>query len=93
MATFARMVCGVLDLAPSGGSDGGAHRALLHSLHALFALYLEFSHNPAVARYAQLHSRGGGPSDDADAAAAAGSAAVAGGVEVVGQDVQRLTLC
>lgn len=53
LPTYARMVCGVLDLSPTAaaggggagarpaaGSDAGA-RALVHSLHALFSLYLE----------------------------------------------------
>jgi hypothetical protein len=54
VATFARMVCAVLDLHPpagisagSGGGSSGSNTGLIHSLHALFALYLEFKHNPA----------------------------------------------
>ena len=42
------MCCGVLDLPAAGGtSGGGGHAALLHSLHVLFSLCLEFSFNPA----------------------------------------------
>ena len=39
-ASFARVCCAVLDLSTAGA-------ALLPALHALFALYLEFKHNPA----------------------------------------------
>ena len=62
LPTFARMCCAVLDLQPpAGGSRTGAgtseqHCALLHSLHALFALYLEFRHNPAFQHLATFEA-------------------------------------
>ena len=79
VATFARMVCAVLDLHPpagsgaGSGSGGGGTTGLIHSLHALFALYLEFKHNPAF----QHH--------DVFGAAAALEAAAAGAAGAVQQ--------
>lgn len=80
LPTFARMCCSVLDLqspaAAAGGALGGVpggaaaaqHCALLHSLHALFALYLEFKHNPAFhhldAFEAAAAASGGGTAAD-----------------------------
>ncbi|KAI3430791.1 hypothetical protein D9Q98_009203 [Chlorella vulgaris] len=50
LATFARMCCSVLDLQPpptNSSTPGGALRSLVHCLHSMFALYLEFRFNPA----------------------------------------------
>lgn len=44
LATYARMCCSVLDLAPPAGAG---LPGLVHCLHAMFALYLEFRWNPA----------------------------------------------
>lgn len=65
LPTFARMCCAVLDLQPPvSGSRAGTgaaeqHCTLLHSLHALFALYLEFRHNPAFQHLAAFEAAPG----------------------------------
>ena len=82
LPTFARMCCAVLDLQPpaaattSGRASSAAseqHCALLQSLHALFALYLEFRHNPAFQHLAAFEA--------AAAEQPGGAVAAAGAVE------------
>ena len=43
------MVCAALDLLPPPGASAASSptAAVIASLHSLFALYLEFKHNPA----------------------------------------------
>jgi len=81
LPTFARMCCAVLDLQPpavpaAGSRAWGAaaeqHCALLHSLHALFALYLEFRHNPAFQHLAAFEAAAAEQGDGAAAGAAEG---------------------
>ncbi|PRW21092.1 intraflagellar transport 46-like protein [Chlorella sorokiniana] len=79
LPTFARMCCAVLDLQPpampAAGSRAGAsaasqqHCALLQSLHALFALYLEFRHNPAFQHLAAFEAAAADQPSSATAAA------------------------
>ena len=85
LPTFARMCCSVLDLqappaAAAGGALGGGAAAaqqcaLLHSLHALVALYLEFKHNPAFQHLGAFDAAAAPPPPSGTAAAGGGGAA------------------
>ena len=84
LPTFARMCCAVLDLQPpaasttSGRASTAAseqHCALLQSLHALFALYLEFRHNPAFQHLAAFEAAAAEQPGGTVAAAGAGDGA------------------